>query len=261
MMRGIGLFLLFAVLLSGQNNPFDKPPAEVDAALRARIKEFYDLHVQGQFRKADALVADDTKDYYFESKKPQYLSYEIARIDYFDNFTRAKAVIMCEMYIMMPGFNNKPMKMPTPSEWRLQDGKWFWHVDMDALRNSPFGKMTPGPRGTGPAPPIGVPGAIDFSTDFLFSQVKVNKDEVSMWPDDTAEVIVANGAPGIMEISVPTAPDGVAGKLDKTKLESKQTAVLTIKTAKDAKSGTLNVRVEQTGQLIPIQIKVKQQQQ
>src|SRR5947207_15092741 len=54
-MHRISLFVLLAALATGQDNPFTKPPAEVDAALRARIKEFYDYHVSGQFRKADEL--------------------------------------------------------------------------------------------------------------------------------------------------------------------------------------------------------------
>jgi hypothetical protein len=61
----------------------------------------------------------------------------------------------------------------------------------------------------------------------------------------------------MMEISVPSAPDGIEAKLDKTKLDSNQKAVLTIKTTKDARSGVVNVRVEQTGQLLPVQVKVK----
>src|SRR5215813_4073540 len=152
-MQRITLFVILAAIAAAQdNNPFNKPAPDVDAALRARIKEFYDYHVRGEFRKADALVAEDTKDYYFNGNKPKYLSYEISRIDYFENFTKAKAVIMCEMYVMMPGFNDKPMKMPTPSAWKLEDGKWYWYVDQKALHDSPWGPMKPGPRPTGDKP-------------------------------------------------------------------------------------------------------------
>jgi len=253
----IALFALLAATSFAQNNPFNKPPADVDAALRARITEFYDYHVKCQFRKADELVAEDTKDYYFESRKPQYLSFEISRIDYSDNFTKAKAVIMCEMYVMMPGFNDKPVKMPTPSAWKLQDGKWYWYVDQAALRETPFGHMTPGAppgRGQGGPPPL---ANINMTADFLFNQIKVNKQEVELWAGDSAEVIVVNTAPGVMGLSVHAVPDGVEAILDKPSLQSKETALLKIKTAKNSKPGTLNIQVEQTGQLIPIQIKLK----
>ena len=56
-MRRLALFVLFAALAFGQSNdPFKpKPPADVDAALRARVQEFFGLHVKGQFRKAEEL--------------------------------------------------------------------------------------------------------------------------------------------------------------------------------------------------------------
>ena len=262
-MLRIALSILLAALACAQNNPFNKPPADVDAALRARITEFYDYHVKGQFRKADALVAEDTKDYFFESRKPQYISFDISRIDYFDNFTRAKAVIMCEMYIMMPGFNDKPVKMPTPSEWVLVDGKWFWHVDTEALRDTPFGHMTPGPPAkagqTGPVLPTN-PAALNVTVDLLLKQVKVNKEEIEIWPGDSTEVTVANTAPGTLNLLLPSMPDGVEAVLEKTSLNANESTTLKIKTTKDVRPGTLELRVEQTGQLIPIQIKLKRLQ-
>jgi hypothetical protein len=258
-MHRIGLFVLAAVIAGAQNNnPFNKPPADVDAALRERIKEFYDLHVKAQFRKADELVAEDTKDYYFESKKPQYLSYEISRIDYFENFTKAKAVIMCEMYVMMPGFNDKPMKMPTPSAWKMENGKWYWYVDQAELRNSPFGPMKGGPQvGAGqPAPQL---GNINMNADFLLEQIKANKNEIEIWPGDSDDVLLVNTAPGMMTLSLLALPDGIEAKLDKVNLQSKETATLKIKTAKDAQAGVVTVQVEQTGQRVPVQVKLKQE--
>src|ERR1039458_2187897 len=64
-MHRFALFALFAATAFAQaNDPFKaKPPADVDAALRARVLEFFDLHVKGEFRKAEALVAEDTKDF------------------------------------------------------------------------------------------------------------------------------------------------------------------------------------------------------
>ncbi len=255
-------FLLLAGLAAAQDNPFNKPPADVDAALRARITEFYDLHVKGQFRKADALVAEDTKDYYFNGAKPKYMSFEISRIDYFDNYTRAKAVILCEMFIMMPGFADKPVKMPTPSAWKLEsDGKWYWYVDQTELRKTPFGMMVPGPDvktvpGTATPVTAQLPQA-DMSADFLFRQVQVDKTEVQLWAGDSAEVNVGNSAPGDMEVRVFSMPEGVDARLPKTTLHANEKVKLKISTAKEARSGVVQLRVEQTGQLIAIEVKLK----
>src|ERR1035441_5836242 len=104
-MHRFAWFALFTALAFGQSNdPFQpKPPAEVDAALRARVQEFFDLHVKGQFRKAEELVAEDTKDFFYSGNKPKYLSFEISRIDYSANFTRAKVTVLCEQYILIAG--------------------------------------------------------------------------------------------------------------------------------------------------------------
>src|SRR5215472_12205106 len=117
------LLALFAACLFGQgDDPFNRPPADVDQALRARIQEFYQLHVKGDFRHAEELVAEDTKDFYYSHNKPKYLSAEISRIEYSDRFTKAKATVLCEQYVMLPGFTDKPIKVPTPSTWKLIDG-------------------------------------------------------------------------------------------------------------------------------------------
>ena len=142
------LFTLFplAAALFAQNgaDPFNKPPADVDKALRERITEFYQDHVTGEFRKAEQLVAEDTQDFFYNTNKPRYDSFEIARIDYSDNFTRARASVLCEQNVLMPGFGGK-FKVPTPSTWKLENGKWFWYVDQSTLNVTPFGIMKVSP--------------------------------------------------------------------------------------------------------------------
>src|SRR5450432_1431595 len=81
MLRPTLLVLFATALLFAQgDNPFNRPPAGVDQALRARITEFYQLHVKGDFRHAEAFVAEDTREFYYSHNKPQYLSFEIGRI-------------------------------------------------------------------------------------------------------------------------------------------------------------------------------------
>ena len=113
----LSLFALFAAVLSAQDASelFHKPPADVDQALRARITEFFDLHVKGDFRHAESLVAEDTKDFFYNGNKPRYLSFEIVKIKYNDDFTQAQVTVMAEQYIRFPGFGGNPMKVPTPS--------------------------------------------------------------------------------------------------------------------------------------------------
>lgn len=59
----VAFLLLFSVVTFAQQSDdlFEKAPPNVDEALRARITEFYQYFVDGKFRDADGLVADDSK--------------------------------------------------------------------------------------------------------------------------------------------------------------------------------------------------------
>jgi len=253
-------FTLLAVFAVGSfaqkaDDAFNKPPADVDQALRARITEFYDLHVKGEFRKAEALVAEDTQDIYYNSSKTKYVSFEIGRIDYSENFSRAKATVLCEQYIMLPGFLGKPMKIPMPSTWKLVDGTWYWYVDPESLRETPFGKANPG-SGQGSTPKA-IPAIPTTVPDFIYQQVKADKASVSLKVGESEQVTITNSAPGTMNISVTGSIPGVEVKLDRTVLNTGEKAVLTFQASNEAKSGVLSIQVEQTNQVIPIQVAIK----
>lgn len=233
---------------------FNKPPAKVDQALRSRITEFYDDHIKQQYRKADALVAADTKEFFYTQNKPAYLSCEIARIGYSDNFTRAKATMLCEQIIVMPGFTDKPMKVPFPSTWKLEKGKWFWYVDKEALRQTPFGKMTPGP-----GVPGGLPTSLPQDPSAFLTLVKADRQTVEIKAGATETVTITNSAPGNMDLAIEGHLPGIEATLDHSQLTIGDRAVLTLKGGDEPQSGVLTLRVQQTGLPIPIQVIIKQQ--
>ena len=232
---------------------FNKPPARVDQVLRERINQFYDFHVKKEFRKAEALVAADTKEYFYSHNKPGYLSCETGKIIYSDNFKRAKATVVCSQYVMIPGFTDKPMKVPFASTWKVENGKWYWYVDQAALSTTPFGTMAPGPPGTSGGPPSAIPDALNFALPI----VKADKDSVTLKPGESDTVTIRNGAPGIMDISVAGKIPGVEAKLDHVNLKIGDQAVLTLQAGDGAKSGLVSIKVEQTGQVIPIQVSIQ----
>jgi hypothetical protein len=104
------------------------PPPELDRALRARATEFLQCYVDGTFRKAFELVAEDTKDLYFGAPKNRIKSFELGEIKYFDNFTRAEISVKAKKEIFMP-----LVAVPVPTEvsevekFKIEDGKWFWY--------------------------------------------------------------------------------------------------------------------------------------
>jgi len=233
---------------------FNKPPADVDQALRARITEFFQDHVDGKYRQAEALVAEDTKDYFYTSNKPKYLSFEIASITYSEGYTRAKAIVICEQYVPFIGFEGKPIKIPTPSRFKLVDGQWYWYVDMEELNQSPFGPFKPGPgKSTGQ---INIPKPEDVLR-IASEQVKADKQAVNLKPGGSDQVTITNAAPGPMTISVLGAVTGVSTTPDHVDLKAGEKAVLTFRAGNDAKPGVLSLRVEQTNHVIPIQVGIQ----
>jgi len=250
------ILALFAAALAAQDPSelFHKPPAEVDKTLRARVSEFFELHVKGDFRHAEALVAEDTKDYFYDNNKPRYLGFEISSIKYNDDFTRAQVTVMCEQIVRFPGFPNTPIKVPTPSTWKIEDGKWVWYVDQSQIATSPLGiKMTPGPPSKDSAR---MPGDIRTG-DQLLAAFKADKDSVTLQPDGSDQVEITNSSPGSMSVQVLGTIPGVEAKFDRTTVKTGDKAVLKLHAGPGAKSGTLQVRIDPLGKLIPIQVSVK----
>ena len=258
MFRFIALIACAAAYAQSPADLFNRPPVDVDQALRARISEFYQDQVDGKFRQAEALVADDTKDLYYAASKPKYLGFEISRIDYSEGFTRAKAVLVLEQYVMIPGFADKPLKVPTPSTWKLVNGQWYWWVDPETLRESPWGKMTAGP--------IGAPGtqgalpAIPTAKDIekaMATQVKTDKPSVTLKGNEPQQVTITNTAPGLVTLSLIGVLPGVEAKLDRENIGQGEKVILTLRATGAAKAGVLNLHVVQSGQVIPIQVAIQ----
>jgi hypothetical protein len=238
----------------------NKPPEDVDKALRARVEEFYGYHVSGQYRKAEALVAEDTKDYFYTNGKPAYLSCKIRDVKYPDDFQHAKVLEMCSLVLLAPGFTDKPVDMPIGSTWKIEDGKWVWYMSDDARRASPFGnlKMTPGPPGKDhSATAQGALPSIPSSADFIYNLVKVEKREVDVVRGAGTEITITNTAQGPMSVALNGKLQGVEATLDKTNLQANEKAVLSLKADVSAVSGTLEILVSPIRQVIPIQINVK----
>lgn len=72
---------------------FNRPPAGVDEALRARILEFYRLEQEGRFRQAEGLVCEESRDRYYDMEKRRWTSVELIQTLYEDNFTKARATM------------------------------------------------------------------------------------------------------------------------------------------------------------------------
>jgi len=253
-------FVLLAVALCAQEGvkPAGKPPAKVDQALRARVNEFYRDFMAGHFRDAETLVAKDTKDYFFTIKKEQYLSFEIQHIVYFDNFKRAQVSALCERTILL-GFGARPMKMPTPSAWKLEGGKWYWYVEQTSVRDTPFGKMgvagPASPAGAAARPP-GMPATLPTTPYFALHKVSVDKASLALKAGESDQVTFANSATGMMSVALEGRPAGLEVTPERADLQQNGKAALTVKALEGARTAVLNFRVNPTGETIAVKVEI-----
>ena len=258
-MSRAALFLCLAAPLAAQNpaDLFEKAPPDVDQALRERIHKFYQAHVDAKFREAYDYVAEDTRDFFFETNKPRYLSFQIDRINYSDNFTKATAIVIGERRIMMPGFAEKPMKVPEASLWKLENGKWCWYVDQSKGRMTPFGPMkastgVPSTPGTGSLP------AMLPDLSLLQGKVKADKSAVQLPAGATERVTLSNQMPGAVSLALEYHKvPGFEAALDKTDLKSGEQAVVTLSSTQKQdppKGMVVTVRAQPINQAIPIQV-------
>jgi len=273
----VGIVLAGALLAWGQNPAelFEKAPPDIDEALRARINKFYQYHVEGKFRAADALVAEDSKDVFFGADKQRCRSFAIAKITYSDNFTRASAMVICDTEMMMPPVGLIPIKMPIRSLWKVENGEWYWYVEPappGSKLNSMFG--VPGPAAPpsnasdapsappAPGPPITFTPLLDLET--LQNAVRADRTSVTFAAGNkgTERIRLSNRLPGgvRLELRPPKLP-GFELSLDKDNLEKGESATLSITylAAADSKPGAavLVVAVTPAEQEIPIRIEVK----
>ena len=256
----VATILVFALAAFGQapSDLFEKAPPVVDAALRARVAKFYQAHVDGKFRVADQVVAEDSKDAFFAADKNRYRGFEITKISYTDEYTKARVVTTCDSDFLMPG-KRFPVKIPMTTLWKVVDGEWFWYVEPKSeVIETPFGKMSGGKE-----EPAGKVSFEDRMTNpaALARQIKVDRTEVklSSYEPASAEVSVSNQMPG--EISLSLSYNGFPGfkaSLDRTKLGAGQTAKILVecKPADKRPKPTLSLQlqIEQTNQVIPIRV-------
>jgi len=238
---------------------FEKAPPELDKALRERIAFFYQCHVDGKFRQADQVVAEDSKDAFFAAEKPRYRGFEIVRIVYSENFTRARAVVAVDTDFMAPGIGKMAVKAPLVSLWKLENGQWWWYVDPNAGWQTPFGTMRPGEGSSAPFH-LNIPTRPEDAVRLL-GKVTANKTEVrlSSYEPASDEVVLTNHMPGQVDLRLEyNGFPGFEARLERQALRANESVKLLLRVEPQDKSPkptlTVNVRVEPLNQVIPIRV-------
>jgi hypothetical protein len=258
----LALILVSSLWAQTPGNVFEKAPPGVDDALRDRIGKFYQAHVDKKFRQADQYVAEDSKDTFFAANKPACLAFRIDKVVYSENFTKAKATVFCKQRIMAPGFPATPMDVPMPDTWKLENGQWFWYLDLSAGRDTPFGHTKPAPEGTPdavPDPKAALAAAPSIETIWKSVQADKQVVQLSTTKLSTDQVTISNKMPGVITLSLEgTVSPGVRVKLDRTEVKAGEQAIVAFRfqpgEQAPPKPGEVGVRVQPTNQLIPIGI-------
>ena len=273
-LRALVIFALFLRFSTAQDQTVPQPPAadapaappEVDTALRARVNHFYQAHVDGKFRVADQVVAEDSKDAYFAMPKQRYERFSIVRINYKENFQKAEAVVACLGEWAARGQRMK-VNMVLTSLWKQENGQWFWYMLPPGEVQSPFGTlfkgMDPNKKDEGPQSKIiSVPRDPQAAAAAILGAVKTDKTELmlSSFEKSSGTVKILNGLGGTVHVRVEVDGkfSGLTFGLDKAELKGGEEAILTFTCDPQdrAPKPTLTARifVEETNQSVPVKL-------
>ncbi len=249
--RGLIASLLLATSTAafGQASTlFEKAPPEIEEALRARIMQFYQAHVDGKWRLADQVVAEESKDTFLGADKQRLKSYSIVKIKYSKDFSDAEVVASCRTEMVMHG-NRMEVPLAIASHWKTIEGQWFWYAPtVTGKWMTPAGPMTAGPD-NGQKPSRAMPGDPAVLAAQLLDRIKVDKTEIllSSYEPASMEVIVTNDTDGPVNVKVDVdgAFAGVTAKIDKPVLNAhdKATVVFACTPKDKAPKPTLTARI------------------
>jgi hypothetical protein len=259
------LLTAFAVSAQVTTQTLDKPPQDVDDALRARIKQFYDYHVARKYRLAEQLVAEESKDDFYVLSKPELQQYKIGGIEYSDKFAKAKVVIVGAMPVLLPMAGGKIMDLPFASYWKVENGTWCWYYNKEAASVTPFGKVkSPGETKPGEGP-TSLPNAATMTPEQLIGQVqsalKIDRTSINVTPGKPQTIKVTNTLPGPAHLSIecpakPIAQTGIIAKFDKSDLKGNDSATLTFTIDSNTPLGAvpLQITVSPTNQILNLMV-------
>ena len=241
--------LIFSLLLA-------QAPPEVEQALRTRVSEFYQLQVDHKFRQAEQLIAEDSKDFYYESKKPDLKSFSIKKIEYSPDFQKAKVTISTKAEIMFPGTGPVLMDVNVPGNWKLEDGKWCWFIDKEALLETPFGKVKAPSDGAESDPRAMFQAA---ASGQMQHAVTADREQIQLDPahPKPEAVTLKNVLPGPVTLKVMTSSPGLKVTIAKPQLaagESTQATIVPVENA-PARPDKVVLAVTPVQQTVTIAIK------
>jgi hypothetical protein len=247
-------FLFPAIAATAWAQQVSPGAAEAEKAVRARAEQFYQLEVAKNFRAAWALVAEDTKDYFFDSGRPDLQSVVIDKVELSDNNTRALVTVKVKRMMIVPGMVGQVFEFPGVSAWKFENGDWFWYVDQSAGLDTPFGKIKPSGATGGKVPSL--PGIPDLAS--LKNQITIDRTAVTLSDATPVQTVtIANHLPGPVTIEI-QGIDGLIVDSENKQLGAQQTATISFHAKPGSKpTGTVGINVNPLGQHFDVAVSSK----
>lgn len=234
------VFLLLAALATVRAQT---PREQAEQDLRARAQEFFQMFVDGQYRKALDMVAEDTKDEYFASGKMEIKSFTVDKVKVDDSLQKG-TVDLTVKRVWRVRLDQVVVDTPMPTTWKIENGKWVWYHE--TIKNSYVTPMGPSdtnlvqrkPDGTVDLPNNLDPDAILKAGQKILQQTQVDRNEISLPTDhpSSEKVKFHNGAQGSVGLQVNGMPSipGFTAKLDRSIVNYGEDATLEIQYAPPA---------------------------
>ena len=232
--------------------------AEAEKALRARAEQFYQLEVGAKFRQAEAFVAEDTKDYYYNNDKPEMKNFQIDRVEFTDA-THAKLTVTVTKTMRAPNLGSMDFRVPISQDWKVENSEWVWYFVPTDVIDTPFGKWhVTSANGAAPAMPAGIPDVSSLDKMILIDRTSV---ELESGSQKVETVTISNQLPGAVDIQIgtnyPDFPKGLVVETDKKRLARGEKAVISFHASGDAKpSGTVRIAAQPLREFL-IQVRTK----
>ncbi len=239
-------------------HPASAQVSDAEKALRARADQFYQLEVNGEFRKAEAFVAEDTKDFYYNTGKPEILKFHIEKVDIDPDGVHAVVKVNLTTTMRSPVVGAMNFSSTSATTWKLDNGQWSWYLVQNADINTPFGKWHIGDLSSKlQAPPL--PGLNGIDPSKVSGLVTIDRTSIELNGDGGASTVtITNHMPGAIDVKLASGGlPGLAVTIDKEKPASGETSTVTFKTVGGAKpAGKITIAADPIQQFV-IDVKTK----
>jgi hypothetical protein len=210
--------------------------AEAEAALRSRVEQFYQLQVDQKFRQAEALVAEDSKDDYYNRAKLNIKGFSIQSIEWLDNGSRARVSVKGRLLVRAAMLANQEFEMVGISSWKIENGQWVWYIDEELASQTPFGRINrTRSAASGNAAPPSAP-KVDVAT--LMSQITLDSTSVTLNASNPVQTITLSNnlsGPITLELSNPQL-EGVSIEVEKSELKAGEKSAIRFRLTGETKS-------------------------